>query len=307
MDRYVCALFTHGITSNTLASYKSGIRRYTTFCTQFGLQPLPLSDTNLCRFVTVLYQQQLSPSTIRLYLSSLRFLQISQGGVDPSLADLPRLHYIVRAVRRLSIAPKRPSRLPITPTILHHLYSVWSTVPVSYDNFMLWAACCLGFFAFLRAGEFTCPSWNLYTASMLSPKDIVVDSRDNPQFLVVTLRHSKTDIFGAGTKLYIGATKTNLCLVAAILAYLARRPHTPGGPLFLWENGLPLSRPALVEAVRGGSSIVKCGRVKVLRAQFPNWSGNHCRTSGYARLSHPDTGPLEIVCLSVLHTNTTKP
>lgn len=36
------------------------------------------------------------------------------------------------------------------------------------------------FFAFLRSGEFTCPSRSAYTQAMLSSHDITVDNRDNP-------------------------------------------------------------------------------------------------------------------------------
>ena len=221
------------------------------FCHQFSLHPLPLTDFNLCRFVSVIHDQQLSPSSIRLYLSSLRFLQISSGGQDPCLAEFPRLHYVIRAVKRQNPAYRRPSRLPITPAILRHLHAVWSVPPRSIDSYMLWAACCLGFFAFLRSGEFTCSSSSAYSSSMLSWGDIHVNSHSRPEYLVITLRHSKTDVFDSGVTLYVGATGDMLCPVAAVLAYLAMRPSSPG-PLFIFEDGRPLSRVHLVAAIRQG-------------------------------------------------------
>ena len=249
MDQTVHTLLRQGITPSTSLSYRSGIRRYYTFCTQFLLPPLPLSQSMLCRFVAWLHEQGLSPSSIRLYLSAVRFHQISLGGPDPSLTDMPQLHYILRAIRRTQPLHSRSSRLPITPSILRHLHSVWSAPPVAHDTCMLWAACCLGFFAFLRAGEFTCSSPSAYVPSMLSPQDIVINSRANTTFLAVTLRSSKTDVFGAGHTLYIGSTGNCLCPVAAILAYLAIHPPGPG-PLFLHESGQPLSRAGLVQSVR---------------------------------------------------------
>ena len=256
LDQSVRRLYGQGIASSTLTSYKSGIRQYYSFCSQFTLSPFPLTDSLLCRFVAFLYDRQLSPASIRLYLSSIRFLQISLGSPDPSLANFPQLHYVLRAVKRLNPIHRRPPRLPITPAILRHLFSTWSAPPVSYAARMLWAACCLGFFAFLRAGEFTCPSMDAYDPSMLSPGDIAMNNRANPTSLSVSLRHSKTDVFGAGVTLYVGATGGNMCPVAAILSYMAVRPDTPG-QLFIYHNNRPLSRDDLVTAVRDSLSSLR--------------------------------------------------
>ena len=189
---------TQGLASSTLATSRSGIRWYTAFCRQFGLTPLPLLDLNLCRFVSYLHYQHLSPASVRLYLASLRYLQIVAGGRDPHPGEFPRLQYAVQAVQRLNPSQSWPLRLPITPAILQSLHWAWSSPPVSYRNRLLWAACCLGFFAFLQSGEFTCPSAAAYVPSMLSWGNIHVDSHDHPSYLRIVLRQSKTDFFGAG-------------------------------------------------------------------------------------------------------------
>ncbi len=175
---------------------------------------------------------------------------------------MPQLHYVLRAIRRTRPVRSRQLRLPITPAILHHLRSVWAASPVTYTYRMLWAACCLGFFAFLRSGEFTCPSARTYTRSMLSPADVMVDSREHPTSLTVLLRTSKTDVFQAGHSLLVGATGDLLCPVAAVLGYLAIRPEVPG-PLFIYEDGTPLSRSRLVQAVR--SALASIGTIDLAR------------------------------------------
>ena len=71
---------------------------------------------------------------------------------------------------------------------------------------MLWAACCTGFFGFLWAGEFTCPSRRAYNSDMLSPRDISVDSHEQPTVVSVHLRRSKIDPFGDGVTIYLGRT-----------------------------------------------------------------------------------------------------
>ena len=171
------------------------------------------------------------------------------GGQDPGLAQFPRLHYVIRAVSRTSPAASRPSRLPITPDVLRLLHSVWSVPPLTFNHRMLWAACCLGFFAFLRSGEFTCSSDGGVQSAVLSVGDVCVNSHIHPAYLVIRLRRSKTDMFGRGLSLYVGATGCPLCPVAAVLSYLAARPSAPG-PLFVFQDGRPLSRPKLVAAVR---------------------------------------------------------
>ena len=113
----------------------------------------------------------------------------------------------------------------------------------------MWAACCVGFFGFLRSGEFTCDSWTTYHPSMLSLCDVAIDDKSNPSIVHIMLRHSKTDVFGAGVTLNLGKTDDIICPVISLLNYLAIRPPT-SGPLFLLKSGNPLSRSFLVSSLR---------------------------------------------------------
>ena len=107
---------------------------------------------------------------------------------------------------------------------------------------MLWAACCLAFFGFLRVGEFTIPSYNHYDqSSHLSLQDISIDNRANPRLLRVTIKQSKTDPFWKGIHIYLGATDSSVCPASGVLPYLALR-ETQAGPLFITERGEGLIR-----------------------------------------------------------------
>ena len=143
-----------------------------------------------------------------------------------------------------------PERLPITPMILRKIYVTWAKQPLSADQFMLWAAFCLGFFGFLRAGEFTCPSPAAFSpSSMLEVGDVSIDSHASPSRMQVTLKCSKTDPFGAGFVLHFCRTGDVLCPMAAMLGYLAQHPSGPRF-LFLFQDGTPLSRPRLCLELR---------------------------------------------------------
>ena len=236
-----------GTAKSTQAVYRSGWQRYIKFCREQGHSTLPLCEPVLCQFAAVM-SQSVAWGTVRSYLSALRFFQICAGLPDPSLSSFPRLTYVLRGIHRGNPEHHRKHRLPITMHLLLALHRVWSSPPVQYNHVMLWAACCLGFFGFLRAGEFTCTASGVADHPLL-PSDIAVDSRENPRLLVVHLRQSKTDPFGVGCHVHIGRTDTTPCPVAAVLNYLSIRPAA-AGPLFLMEDGTPLTRSALVTHVR---------------------------------------------------------
>ncbi len=240
----------NSLSPRTWASYRSALRAYTEFCSQHSVHTLfPLSEFSLTHFATSLAQSSHSYGTIRVYISGLRFMQLAKGFPDPSLQTWTYLDQVLKGIRRSLPASVRSPRLPITPHILRVLFSVWSQPPVSTDKTMLWAACCVGFFWFLRSGEFTCSPSAALSGSALMSTDVAVDSHSHPTVVSVHLRHSKTDIFGAGTWVHMGHVDGHICPVKALLGYLAIRGMSPG-PLFLFVDGSPLSRTRLVEAVR---------------------------------------------------------
>ncbi len=90
---------------------------------------------------------------------------------------------------------------------------------------MLWAAACLCFFCFFRAGEHTLPTEALYDpANHLSWGDVVTDDIRNRTLLRVHLKKSKCDHVGKGVDVYVGRIVDDiLCPVAAVLAFLVAR------------------------------------------------------------------------------------
>ena len=163
---------------------------------------------------------------------------------------MPQLEFIIKGLKRQTAAGQNRSRLPITPDILRALKRFWELETDRSKAVMLWAAVCMCFFGFLRSGEVVVPSHREYDATVhLSYGDVRVDSTENPQFLEVAIKASKTDPFRKGVTVYLGRTNNDLCPVSAILAYMVQR-GSEAGPFFWYSKNRFLTRERLVAAMR---------------------------------------------------------
>ena len=228
-------------------------------CSAAGHTPVPADEDTLCHFAATLAVEGLRHRTIKSYMAGVRHLHISEGHGDPFSAGLHRLHYVLRGVKRaegMSGVAKRERR-PITPDLLHKIKVVWDPRAHEDDVVMLWAACCLAYFGFMRVGELTVPSDDGYDASChLSWGDVTVDDPTRPSRMEVRIKASKTDPFRRGISIFIGRVSSDLCPVSAMLAYMVVRGKI-AGPLFRFSDGKPLTRQRLVTAVK--DALVKAG------------------------------------------------
>lgn len=250
LDPVVQRLLQAGLAPSTQRAYTAGKRKYLSFCQKIDTDPLPVTEQKLLLFVAFAVKEGLKQQTIRSYLSAVRHLQVSCGGGDPRANDMPQLALALRGAKREQAGAPKQCRLPITPAILLKMRAVWQKSAKSWNHIMLWAACCVGFFGFLRAGEFTAPEDAQFDPKAhLSFSDVAVDNPDSPRLVSLRIKQSKTDQFRTGVTIYLGSTDSALCPVVALLAFLAIRG--PGdGPLFKFEDGQPLTRSRLVVEVR---------------------------------------------------------
>lgn len=232
-----------GLAPATHKSYQAGQKRYMEFCREAKKSPVPTSEETLLLFVVHLAQQGLAHATIKVYLSAVRNLHVTTGLHREFTAQLtPKLELVMKGIKKEKALNSPRTRLPITIDIMSKLKSTLGVNSENYDNIMLWAACALAFFGFLRCSEFTVPSQEEYCpTSHLSLEDIVIDSRISPTMIQVTIKQSKTDPFRVGCKLCLGKTGRDICPITAILPYLAIRGDTYG-PLFILANGSYLTR-----------------------------------------------------------------
>ena len=285
LDRTVSELVEQGLSPATATVYRSGWKRYLHFCGRFSLTPLPASEYHLCAFAAHL-SDAVSWQTIRSYLCAVRFYHIRNNLPDPSNVSMPKLAYVLKGVHKRTPEYQRPTRHPVTADVLRRIHYLWSKTPITFNTTMLWAAFCLGFFGFLRPGEFTfAPN---FPHSGLTVSDVAINSRDNPRVLIVLIRTSKTDQFGKGTHLYLGRTESSLCPVLSMLAYLALRPPTPG-PLFIFRHGTPLSRGQLSAHLRAALCNVGLQSSRFSSHSFRIGAASTAASAGFKRFIHPKT------------------
>ena len=233
-----------GSASNTWASYSTGIRHYITFCSLASRKTVPTTESTLLLFVAYLASLHLSYSSTKVYLLGVRSLHVKNGLHATFHQQLtPCLHQVLKGIcKQRAIGSPQRVRRPITIKIMSKINAFLLKDPHSYQNIMMWAACCMAFFGFLRSSEFTVPSQEAFDKDAhLCPRDIAIDSTTNPKLITIKIKQSKTDPFRRGVTLYLGRTESLICPVLGILPFMAIRGKRPG-PLFILKDGRMLTR-----------------------------------------------------------------
>ena len=239
------SLLANGIASSTRRTYNTAERRFISFCHQTRQlspsgYPCPASEWTLMLFVSHL-SESIKADSIKVYLAGVRSLHIKQGFPN-TLENRLRLQRIVRGVKRLQGSEKR-DRCPVTFNVLQKLQR--QVVLTRYNDSMFWAACCLGFFGFLRSGEFTVASTPSFNPDLhLGLEDIKMDWHHSPTYMLVKIKASTTDQFRKGVTLRIATSGSTICAVRTLSDYLHLRGNRPG-PLFVHADGKPLTHVTL--------------------------------------------------------------
>ena len=151
---------------------------------------------------------------------------------------------------RVKVAERNERKTTNTPNILRSIKAVWESLTSDLDVEMLWAACCVAFFGFLRVGEMTLPSNGSYDAAVhLSLGDIAMDNPAISSSCKSVHQAVQDRPVLPGSEPISGKTRSDLCPVAAFLNYLVVRGPTPGA-MFCFEDSCLLTRQCFVEAVK---------------------------------------------------------
>ena len=234
--------------SNTKRTYSSAQSRYLTFCERFNLVTMPCTEDTLLLYVGFLFEEGLTGSSIRVYLSAVRSLHIFAGEHYPT--ELLRVKLALRgAVRR---TPQPIRKLPITVNILR---SLLYHARFRFDKILIEAVITLAFFGCFRLGELCVPDSADFDRSIhLCLGDVTISHGDKT--LVVFLKRSKTDTTDAGVSVYVGCSgEATCCAFCSMVAYLEFRRtlsvgHSSGAPLFVVHGGSPLHKAYLISVLR---------------------------------------------------------
>ena len=205
----------------------------------YGLDPTILTEYQILRFITHLNSISLSISTIRVYIAGVRAWAIANNIPVPDL-HTPRITWALKAISRYGPPPSTapPFGYALLATLLPR-------VPRTYDNLMVATAMLFAYYGCFRSAEY-CP--NPSTAPPLTLASLTFDQADDPPYMKVDVKSSKTSTHGF--KAVIGCSGTFVCSVCWMLAYLAVRPFPPQSPLFIYSQGNPMSHSTLTSSMR---------------------------------------------------------
>ena len=212
--------------------------RFHNFCNTYNVtSPFPLTEQLLCMYASYLADQQLTPQTIKSYLSAPRSWQISLGLPDPrDKSFLPMLKRVQAGISRLRLMKGSQAwiRLPITSHLLRQIKQALdrSAHPA---KLVIWAVVSRAFFGYFRLGKLLLDSAQVFNESTcLSWGDVAVDNRSAPSMIQIYLKKSKCDQFGPRADVVVGITGDELCPVSAICQYLMLRGDKKGS--FFWTQ-----------------------------------------------------------------------
>ena len=232
LDRHASSLVLSGWAPRTRTGYNSAVKRFISFTATYGLQPLPLSESLLLRYVAHLHRENLAPATVKNYLSALRAWVISMGLDEPHIWT-PRVLLACRAVARYHEPPRQV--LPITYDVLSLMFRSLSP---SRDHLLVAAALSLQYFACLRAAEL-CSNLSL---SLVPTRSDVSFYRSGSSITMLYKCHSSKTA-SHGFEVHVGCSGGPICAPCIMHLFLSAYPIEPASPLFRFSSGLYLTYP----------------------------------------------------------------
>jgi hypothetical protein len=231
------------------------------------------SEERLCKWIAFL-SLFIEPISICRYLSAVRYFLNEKG--QCRAADSVIVLRMIRGVCKRHGLPQHDERENMT---IELLFKIMKAIDLgSHDDRCVMAACVIAFLNCLRCGEFT----------VSNTQDDYLKRKDWQQVGErgqIYLKRCKTDVFGRGH--YVKYRKMKSNLDPCFWMQLYSEKHTRwtedlSEPLFMLNNGEPLSRKVLIEWVRKYAAKVGHPRANKLNGiSFRRGGAEALRNYGY--------------------------
>ena len=144
LDARVSLIRGHVYASSTQKTYSTYLSCYHKFCANANINPVPISQQDLARYVAFL-SYKLCYSSIVNYLTVVRLVHLEAGLDNP--VSTYYINSLQKGTRRL-LGDSSSPKLPVTPDIL---LKIRTLLPfTSSFDISFWAACLVAFYSFFR-------------------------------------------------------------------------------------------------------------------------------------------------------------
>lgn len=173
-----------GWSDGTKRTYQSQLSCLQAFCDLLGLDPVPLSEENVCLYIVYLADIKLFKyCTIVNYLNIIKHLHKSNGFQEP-ISGSWHIKQVLNGVKRYKGDAQKGATV-ITPELLLTIKKGLNLN--KKDDICIWCACLVGFYGLLRPGNF------LKSGKYVANRDIQLrDVTYHKDGYVLNLHWSKT-------------------------------------------------------------------------------------------------------------------
>ena len=223
----------NGIAESTRQTYRSGLRKFESFWSQYTFTPAPPSSLTMQYFCAYL-SHSVSYKTNKVYLAAIRLHHIENNMPDPTDDNL--LHLVCMQGHMPLQRDSQRTHLPITINLMRTIKEQLRQSTYMGQR-MLWAAFTKAFYGFFRVSELNNLHWSDISFSL--------------DHISVTLHQSKTDPIRRGCTVKIFKTNSSTCPHYAIDRYRkVSSDVNPSASLYQAGRFHPLSRAAITNTLR---------------------------------------------------------
>ena len=118
----------------------------------------------------------------------------------------PHTKILLCGIKRVELhflnSPTVTARLPITASLMQAIKGCLFQWSHDYDNILIWAARCVGFFVFLCCGEFLTPMMQSFNPNTFVLADVVLPNQGGSLVFHLNIKASKADQLHKGVRYF---------------------------------------------------------------------------------------------------------